>query len=363
MKELCIDVRMAFNSGIGTYIRNLVKQLQKGPFKLRLIADEKSVEKWPLLKECDLILTSAPLYSIEEQLKLPFLIPSCDLFWSPHYNVPLGPIRAKKRVVTIHDVYHLAYGKTLSLPKRTYAKIVINRATTLSDLILTDSYFSQDEIVKYTAVAKDKIQVVHLGVDHDRFRELKDETYLQSIREKYQLPQNYFLFVSTLAPHKNIDRLLLAWNELKKPDWKLVFVGRQVKNNTWKTIVDQNPSLADKLLFLGEFDDRDLPALYQLAHATICPSLYEGFGLPPLEAMSSGCPVVVSNAASLPEVCGKSAVYVDPYSVDDIASGIRRMIEDQNLYASLKQAGLDRSREFTWDKTAKKHIEIMDNML
>src|SRR5690349_8243231 len=125
MKEVCIDVRMAMSSGIGTYIRNLLSRLKEGPFQLRLIANPDTIERWPLLSSFDLLLTRAPIYSIEEQVKFPFLIPYCDLFWSPHYNIPLLPIRAKKRMVTIHDVCHLARGDLLPFYKRIYAKAVI----------------------------------------------------------------------------------------------------------------------------------------------------------------------------------------------------------------------------------------------
>ncbi|HUD02034.1 MAG TPA: glycosyltransferase, partial [Rhabdochlamydiaceae bacterium] len=156
---------MAFNSGIGTYVRNIVSLLKDGPFKMKLIANAEIIKKWPALASFDLISTSAPLYSIQEQIQFPFLIPSCDLFWTPHYNIPLFPIRAKKRVTTIHDVYHLAYGKTLSLPKRLYAKAVIKVAATISDHIITDSTFSKEEIIKYTTTPREKITVISLGVD------------------------------------------------------------------------------------------------------------------------------------------------------------------------------------------------------
>jgi len=363
MKELCIDVRMAFNSGIGTYVRNLVTQLKSGPFKLRLIADAEIVQKWPELKEFELILTTAPVYSIEEQIKLPFLIPRCDLFWSPHYNMPLLPIRAKKKIVTIHDVYHLAYGKTLSLPKLIYAKAVINSAVRLADVVFTDSLFSKEEIVKYTRALREKIFVIPLGVDKDHFK--MASSGLDLIKQKYQLPERFFLFVSNLAPHKNIERLLLAWNSLANEfvDWKLVLIGRKIKNSGWEKVVDQNPGLKDRLLFLGQIDGQDLPAIYQLAYATVHPSLYEGFGLTPLEAMSCGSPVVVSTAASLPEVCGDSALYVDPYSVEDIARGMRKMILDKVLYTELRESGLKRSQDFNWNATARHHREIIERIL
>ncbi len=360
MKEICIDVRMALHSGIGTYIRNVVSRLKAESFKLRLITHRESIDAWPFLKQCDLIFTSAPFYSVAEQIKLPFLVPPCDLFWSPHYNIPLFPLRAKRRLTTIHDVCHLAFATSLKPLQRLYANYVIQKAVNLSDHILTDSLFSKDEILKYTAISPQKISVALLGVDTSHFSaKIRADT-----QKKYNLPTNYLIFVSRLAPHKNIHRLLKAWNLLIHdfPDWKLVLVGKATKTNSWQAVLDQNPSLHNHLLFLGQIDDRDLPTLYQGAQGAVHPSLYEGFGLPPLEAMSAGCPTVVSRAASLPEACGDCTVYVDPYNVEDIAAGMRRLMEDPGLRQELKEKGAERARHFTWDKTAQKHLEVIEDL-
>ncbi len=308
---ICIDTRMAFHTGIGTYIRNIIPKL---PFKKVLIA----AEKWT---DDPCILTSAPIYSMEEQLKLPFLIPECDLFWSPHYNIPLAPIRAKKRLTTIHDTCHLTHPQNWH--KKLYAKTMLCKAARLSDHILTNSEFSKSEIIRHTQAPEEKITVAHLGVDSSRFFPTDEE------KEKF------FLYVGSRAPHKNIDRLLEAWEKIS-PEWELK---------------------------MSPFSDEELPSLYQKAYALIHPSFYEGFGLTPLEAMSSGCPTVVSNRASLPEVCGPASLYFDPYSVDEIASAIRQLIENQTLHIELKEKGLERSRRFSWDKTVQKHIEILENLL
>jgi len=354
---------MALSAGIGTYIRNIVPLLSD-IFKLRLIVNESAVRKWPFLDTCDLIETRIPIYSIEEQIKLPFLIPSCDLFWTPHYNIPFLGLRAKKRIVTIHDVYHLAFQNTLSYPERVYAKIMLSRATKVSDHIFTISQFSKDEIIKHTGVDQNKISVVHLAVDRSHFSP-NPETTSDDVRKKYALSFPYFLFVSTLSPHKNIERLILAWNLVRQkfPEWKIVLVGKQGKRNTWREVIDRNPSLQKSLLFLGQVDNRDLPGLYRNAHATIHPSLYEGFGLTPLEAMSCGCPSIVSKAASLPEVCGNSSLYVDPYDVHDIAAGMEKLIEDPNLHQELRNRGLQRSNSFSWETTAEKHAAVMGRFL
>lgn len=364
MKQLCIDIRMAFRAGIGTYIRHIVPSLANF-FQLRLITDEESVQKWPFLSQCDLILTRIPIYSIEEQIKFPFLVPDCDIFWTPHYNIPYARIKAKKRVTTIHDVYHLAFGSTLSYPQRLYAKVMINRAMNISDRILTISQFSKDEIVKYTDTPQEKISIIPLGVDRSHFSEDSSQDAAQYVKEKYHLPPNYFLFVSTLAPHKNVGRLISAWSILVKkfPEWKLVLAGKQGKECPWQREIDDNPSLQKTVLFLGHVDDRDLSELYRQAYAAIHPSLYEGFGLSPLEAMSCGCPVIVSKAASLPEVCGDSSLYVDPYDIQDIASAMEKMIQDPILHQALKVKGLHRCRSFTWDKTIQKHAELMEALL
>lgn len=360
MKELCIDVRMALSAGIGTYIRNIVPLLADS-FKLILIANESSVQKWPFLNDCNVIMTRIPIYSIEEQVKLPLMVPSCDLFWTPHYNTPFLPLRAKKRIVSIHDVYHLAFSHDLSYIKRFYAKVMINRAAKISDHILTISHFSKDEIVKHTSIEQDKISVIHLGVDRFHFSEKPEESRKTSLRQKYGLPLRYFIFVSTLSPHKNIERLFLAWNLVREkfPEWKLVLVGKRGKTNSWEQMINNNPSLQESLLFLGQVEDQDLPDLYRNAYAMIHPSLYEGFGLTPLEAMSCGCPAIVSKVASLPEVCGESALYVDPYNIKEIAQGIVTMIENPELRDALRVQGLQRSKEFSWTSTVKNHLDIM----
>ncbi len=364
MKELCIDARMSMNSGIGTYIRNIVKHLKNGPFKVKLILHPHLLDLWPEAHSMDLILTSAPIYSMEEQIKLPFLIPKCDIFWSPHYNVPLLPIRAKKRVVTLHDVNHLFFAKKLPIHKKYYAKIVIRSATQLSDCIITSSTFSKEEIIKFTKAKKEKIEVIYHGIDRSHFKSNFEPEYLKTIQIKYNLPSKFFLFVGTLAPHKNIARLLKAWNILSNthPDWHLVLVGKQTNDVEWKQVILQNPSLKEKIHFLGQINDLDLPGIYHLGFATILPSLYEGFGLTPLESISCATPIILSNVTSLPEIYGSSAIYIDPYNESDIAQKIEKMILDSKSYSQLKQIGIEKSQQFSWESSVTKHIHLLTRL-
>ena len=364
MKEICVDARMAFHSGIGTYIRNILPHLNDAFTALRVLAPFSLINQWPELMRYDLIPLSAPLYSIQEQLQLPRSIPSCDLFWTPHYNIPIFPIRARKRVVTIHDVYHWAYGATLSLPKRLYAKVMIKSATLHADRIITGSKFSLNEIVKYTGANSKKISMIHDGVDSGYFSAPLPYSEIDRVKVLYNLPKNYFLFVSTLAPHKNLSRLLKAWNEVidKHSDWFLVLAGKQVKNVDYLKVLDAYPHLKSRVQFLGHVEDKDLPVLYKEAYASITPSLYEGFGLPPLEAMATGCPAIVSQAASLPEVCGDAALYVNPMDEKDIAEQICNLIKNLELHQRLSEKGRERVKLFSWEKTAQEHIKVMDSL-
>ncbi len=365
MKQICVDARMAFHSGIGTYIRNVLPYLNQAFTSIKVLAPFSMLSQWPELKEYDFIPLKAPLYSIQEQLQLPFCIPSCDLYWTPHYNIPILPIRARKRVVTIHDVYHLVYGHTLSLPKRLYAKVMIKSATLHADRIITGSKFSLDEIVKYTGASSDKISMIHDGVDSGHFSTALQTSERERVKALYNLPQKYFLFVSTLAPHKNLYRLLKAWNEVinKHCDWFLVLAGKQVKNVDYLKVLDAYPALKTKVQILGQVADKDLQVLYKEAYASITPSLYEGFGLPPLEAMATDCPAIVSETASLPEVCGDAALYVNPLDEKDIAAQICILIEDLELRQHLIQKGRERIKLFRWEKTAQEHIKMMDSLL
>lgn len=344
--EICLDARMVSCSGIGTYIRNLITRLKQPPFQLKLIVSPQSLTEWPFLSDFDLIFSQSSYYSIQEQLELPFIIPSCDLFWSPHYNVPLLPIRAKKRMVTIHDVYHLAYGFTLSFPKRLYAKTMLLQAAKKSDAIITVSQFSRREITQYVG-SFPHIEVIPLGVDRSHFYPSEDEKKIKEVKKKYALPEKFLLFVGNLAPHKNIQGLLKALPNLEEP---IVLV---VAGKTMKSTPEYPKDLAQ---FIGKVEEEELPILYQLAYATVLPSFYEGFGLTPLEAMSCGSPVVVSQVASLPEVCKDCAIYVDPYKPPSIAEGIEKV---KPIREEMKRKGFERSEFLNWDLCAERHRDLI----
>lgn len=266
---------------------------------------------------------------------MPFIVPECDIFWSPHYNLPLAPLRARKKIVTIHDIYHVE--GYVSLLKRFYAQQMVKRVVRGADHLITVSRFSQEQILKFTKAPEEKISMIYLGASRGHAVDLN-----------YLLPKRYFLYVGNLAPHKNVKRLLLAFDLVRRkiPDLKLV-------------VVTRNPApFHEGLVVLNHVLDAELPTLYARACALIHPSLYEGFGLTPLEAMSAGCPVIVSQVASLPEVCEDSALYINPYHVSEIAAAMEKIVQDESFRDGLIKKGLTRSSHFSWEKTAEAHIRV-----
>lgn len=366
MHDVCIDARMLLSSGIGTYIRSLIPLLAHGPFHLRLIVNKDLVIKLPWLSRFSLDFLEAPIYSAVEQLELPKIIGHCDLFWSPHYNIPLLNIRARKRLVTIHDVNHLVFSKDLSIAQKIYARLVMRQAVRRSAHIITISEFSKSELCKHVHAPLEKISVISLGIDKKRFSDQKDGR-CEEIKKKYRLPEKYFLFVGNLKPHKNLMGLLRAYQYAGEQlmDIPLVVVGRKegfLKADQESLQLIQQFVRQQKIYFLDFVIEEDLPGLYRSALATIIPSLYEGFGLPAVEAMSAGSPIAVSNIASLPEVCGQAALYFDPHNSEDIARVLVQLATHPDLLEKLKQEGKKRIEQFCWEKCAENHLLVMEKL-
>lgn len=368
-RSICIDARMLHASGIGIYLKNLIPLLNDN-YDLILIGKREEIGRYNWSDKVGIIEVKSGYYTIQEQLELPVKIPKCDLFWSPHYNVPILLIRAKKRLVTIHDVFHLAFFNKLTLPQKIYAKIVIKAATSLSDRIITVSEFSKSEIVKYTGTDPDKIKAIYNGIDTKKFRPILDQEFLKNVKQKHNLPEKFWLFVGNVKPHKNLQGLIKAFGFLKKEkmleEYHLVIVGKKEGFITNDTVIEKliEESLLEPFIkFTGFVTDDDLPAIYNLASALVFPSLYEGFGFPPLEAMACGCPVAASNAASLLEVCGDAVVYFDPKNNEDIAQKIYDLINNECLIIKLKEKGFQRVAQFTWDICAQETSNVINELI
>lgn len=366
--KLTVDARMLNHSGIGTYIRNLLPGLSSS-MSMHCIVGENGNTIISNFQPGKASKAAAGIYSVKEQLQLPNLIAPCDVFWSPHYNIPVAPIAARRRLVTIHDVFHLAYYNQLSLKQKLYAKLVLSLAVRLSDTIITVSDFSKQEIIKYTGARPDKIQVIHNGVDAARFQATLPPQQSALIREKYKLPEKYILYTGLVKAHKNLQRLLQAYRlMLRKANMQsfhLVLCGKYegfITGNTDLPSYIASLGLEGKVTMAGYVDEEDLPHIYQMASLFVFPSLYEGFGFPPLEAMASQCPVVVSRAASLPEVCGDAAVYIDPYSVESITEGMLQVLSNPQLRDTLIQKGKERIKLFSWQQSLAAHEQLISKL-
>lgn len=284
------------------------------------------------------------------------------LLHAPDFTLP--PVRKDTRtVLTVHDLSFIRAPETATPGLRAYLNAVVPRSVARADYILADSTATGQDLVKLYGTPTEKISVLYSGVE-SRFARIDDPAVLGAMRERYKLgDEPYVLSVGTVQPRKNYERLVEAFHRLGCADIKLVIAGGKgwLDDPLYQRI--DALKLRDRVVMAGFVDDADLPAIYSGAHVFAFPSLYEGFGLPPLEAMACGLPVVSSNTSSLPEVVGDAALCVDPYSVDEIAEALRHAIEDSSIRQALIDKGYRRARQFTWQSAAHQLRELYTKLL
>ena len=281
-----------------------------------------------------------------------------------HYPANVGALtRIPNTVLTVHDLSFLREPKWFPAGRSFYYRKAVLRSAGLAARIVADSRATADDLVSMAGVAASKIDVVHLGVD-EGFRPASEEAQA-SVRKTYNLPQgNFFLYCGTLEPRKNLPRVIEAWSSIaERCDWDLVIAGRRGWGVDAIEQAIAESAHADRIHPPGFIEQGDLPAVMTAAGAFVWPSLWEGFGLPPLEAMACGTPVVTSSTSSLPEVVGDAAVLVDPHDVAAIAEGMLAVAEGAALRADLSAKGLERAAGFTWKKTAEETVETYRKVL
>jgi len=362
--RVAIDARKLHDFGIGTYIRNLLRHLA------RIDRDSEYVL---LCREQDLdvasqlgpnfraVLEPSPYYSLREQIHVPWVLhrEKPDVFHAPHYVLP--PATRCRSVVTIHDCIHLMFPQYLrNRAAYLYARASMWSAAHQAHRILTVSQASKRDIIHFFSVPPEKVVVVYNAIE-ERFSETPSEDAIERVRERYQLNHPFVLYVGNIKPHKNLVRLIEAFAELRRrgfDELKLLIIGDEISKLPALRRAVHSHKLHKHVRFLGYLEDETLASLYRLASVFVFPSLYEGFGLPPLEAMASGTPVVTSNVSSMPEVTGDAAVLVDPYSVESIVEGIARVLKDPALSADLRRKGIARAREFSWDRSVQRTRQL-----
>jgi glycosyltransferase involved in cell wall biosynthesis len=363
-----IDARLVYYSqaGIGQYILNLVRWLAQIDGANEYVLLQSRKDQTTIIEQANFRRVSlwTPSHHRFEQHALPAEIArlGLDLLHSPDF---IPPFRANCRtVITVHDLAFLLYPQFLTQESARYYS-QIDQAVRRADHIIADSKNTRQDTLRLQGAPADKVSVVYLAAN-PIYRPIPLAQARRQVAEKFDLTGDFILFVSTIEPRKNLPTLLRAYRQLLdayKLDVTLVVVGGE----GW--LYEEIPALVkglrleERARFLGRIPDEELLHLYNAAGLLAHPAIYEGFGLPPLEAMSCGTPVVVSNAASLPEVVGDAGLLVDPEDVDAWAVALWRVFADDALHEELSQKALARSRFFSWERTARQTLSIYERVV
>lgn len=353
-------------TGIGYYteglVRNIIKWHPQNEYFINAFSykrPEEAKERLKIYKSdnvriCICRRISMKIYKAIWNL---FPIPYCTLFREKadithFFNYYIPPFVRGKKVTTIHDMTIKAYPETVRFLSRVMARLNLKTTCRRATRIITSSEFSKNEIIKYLKVPSEKISVLYSGVDLELYVPCEDEGEKEDVKHRYNIKEEYYLYLGTLEPRKNIERLILAYSMLKESNKnipKLVIAGKKgwMYTDIFKLVSERK--LEQDVIFTGYVKFEDVPILMSAAVAFVFPSLYEGFGMPPLEAMACGTPVITSDCASLPEVVGDAAMLVNPYSVEEIAVALEKVYFDKELHAMLSERGRERSKRFAWD--------------
>jgi glycosyltransferase involved in cell wall biosynthesis len=366
-----IDGRAIYKNldGIGRYSLNLIRGLARVDgeneyviFRNNLF-DETIVES-PNFRE---VHVSFPALSLRTGYYLGHLLKKedVDVFHSPFFIAPLWGIN--NLVVTVHDLMALNFpgffsGRNFLLSKYAYLfhKYMIPKALSRSRKVIAVSNNTKVDLERSFNLNSNKVSVIYEAADPS-FRKIMDIETLETYRRNARLPENFILYVGNTKPYKNVFALLKAFKIFKTTwdlDYALVIAGKKDRFHQTTLQMAKELALLPHVRFFDNFTEKELPLLYNLAKLFVFPSYYEGFGLPPLEAISCGTPVITSNRSSLPEVVGESAMLVEPDDVDGLAKAMKRILDDEGLREQMSQKGIEQSKMFSWKKTAEETLNV-----
>ncbi len=354
-------------TGIEYYFTNLLKSLARidSENKYTVYMDRAVPESLAIKQDnfSTRILTGPPVFWRQTRLTAEMLFHSPDVLYSPTPSLPLyHPCRI---VTTVHDVIPLVEKDYSGFLWRVAFKRQCSYAVKYAHRIIAISESTKSEITKFFDVNAEKISVIYQAYDSDIYKPENDSLKIKRVNQRYSIFSNYILYVGTLNPHKNIERLVQAFGRLKavgKIEHKLVIAGKSGLHHERIIKMASQLALEKEIIFTGYVPRSDLPVLMSGADLFVFPSLYEGFGIPPLEAMACGVPVVVSDSYSLPEVVGDAAVMVDPYNVESIANGIYEVLSNAEFNSQLRKKGLERAKLFSWEKTARETLQLLEDV-
>lgn len=289
-----------------------------------------------------------------------------DLFYSPYHPLPKF-VKDKKRLITfntIHDLIPIKYPKFFKDSKKSFFDRILKKPKPWQYFFaLSES--TKADMCHYYSISPERIFIVNSAPPTDLFYPIKDSTLIETVKSKYKIKGPYLLSLATLEPRKNIPFLVDSFIKLieEKPDLELKLVLSGAKGWGFEALLEKIKKHSDRILLTGFVEDQDLAALYNGAMAFVYPSLYEGFGLPPLEAMSCGIPVIVSDTSSLPEVVGQAGLYIDPTHSDDLCQRILQIYESESLRCELSQKSLIQAKKFSWEKNAQRAYNAFQSIL
>lgn len=356
--RVAMDVRKYSDFGIGTYIRNLVDYVIRQPGgSLDLIAAPDQREELAAELKVPVHANRSRKYSVAELLTVGRQVNalSVDLFHAPHYTLPYG-LRVPS-VVTVHDLIHLRFPDNYSASQRTYARVVIGHACRKAKAVIVDAAFTKGDIVSTFDVPPERIHVIPLGVA-PAFKPAASAADGRAELVSMGFEEPYVLYVGGLKPHKNVGTLLKAFAQFRHRDSaRLVVSGENLWVNQPLTRLTEDLGIKRRVLSIPMNTQR-LIRLYQAATVVVIPSLYEGFGLPILEAMACGAPVIGARAASIPEVMGEGGMLFDPLNVDELAQLMDRIFDDIHLQQMQREYGLLNAARFSWDLCGARTMEL-----
>jgi glycosyltransferase involved in cell wall biosynthesis len=318
-----------------------------------------------VIKKSTFLNKYRPIRILWDQALLPAILlkDKIDIFHAPCYVAPV--LASVPSVVTIPDLISLLFPNMTTKRNHYHYKLLLPTVVKKARRIITVSQNSKEDLIRVLGVNGDKVDVIANGI-HESFKKITNDRQLTRVKEKYNLPQKIILYVGNLEPKKNIEGIIEAFSRLIKAgqiEHTLVIAGKKgwLYDGIFKIVAEQE--LHQNIRFLGYVPRGDLPALYNLAELFVFPSFYEGFGIPPLEAMACGTPVLTSNVAAVPEVVGDAAVMVDPNEVQEIADAIRDITGDEKIRAALTEKGFERAKLFSWGKTARDTLKVYKKAL
>lgn len=351
-------------AGIKTYVLNLVRNLDSKD--ITLIHYRKSKDNaYSRFKEIVIPLPNIPFY--REFRKIGIMPSMLNRFDIVHEPCQIGPFFFKSRfrkIVTVHDLSVIKFPKSHKGLHYVHHKLGLQRTLKNVDRIIAVSNSTKRDLIRMFKVPARKIKVIYEAADK-QYRVINDKKELEGFRAKYGINYPFVLYVGTLEPRKNIPRLVNAFGRVKKKGYphKLIIVGK--KGWKYKAIFGmiKKLRLEKEIVFTGFIEEKELPLFYNAADAFVFPSLYEGFGLPVLEAMQCGCPVIIANNSSLPEVAGDAALKANPKDAQDIATKIERVLKDKKLRVKLAQKGVKQAMRFSWKRCAKETLDLYKEVL